>query len=239
MVDGMIQADTDLAGAYLRRVVTEIQALEAQLPAIRRAGELLAESWRRGGMLWIAQTNHILFGELVARAAGPVAAEMLDHGGLHDPVVDLVNVEPRDILLIHTNTGNGPKTDVMVDLARERGCKVIALTQLVHARDGRLQATGSSGEFLADRADVNVDIGGVFGDGVIETSGVDVPICPLSGATGLPAAWAILAHAAEVLANDGFRPHFLLSGPLPGAKEVNAKTYAEWEALRAGHSPEV
>jgi uncharacterized phosphosugar-binding protein len=68
--------------------------------------------------------------------------------------------------------------------------------------------TGASGKILADRADVIIDIGGVFGDGVIATSGVDVPICPLSGTTGLPAAWAIVAHAAEVLAKSGFRPHF-------------------------------
>jgi hypothetical protein len=60
MSDGLIHADDDLAAACLRRVVQEIEALQTQLPAIRRAGELLAASWRNGSMLRPAQPQTAL-----------------------------------------------------------------------------------------------------------------------------------------------------------------------------------
>lgn len=121
-----------------------------QLPNIHRAGELLAESWRHGGVLWVSEGNHIMHGELVDRASGPIAARRLDTGaGIVDPVPvrDLIGVESRDTVLLYSNTGNSAYTDTVTTMAHERGCPVIALTQLVHSYDDRLPPKGGAPQF--------------------------------------------------------------------------------------------
>jgi uncharacterized phosphosugar-binding protein len=221
---------------YLATAIRELQALRAsQLPAIRRAGDLLADTWRGTGCLFVARTNHTLHTELVGRAGGPVRMQVLDDGGASydEEVRSLPDVRPGDLILVHSNCGNVRKTASIVALARGAGVHTVALTQVDYERGVPETADRAGLQLLHQAADVTVDLGGVLGDAALDVPGSPVPICPTSGVTGVAAAWAIIARACRVLAAEGAPPPMLRSVQLPGAVEDNAGARAAWQTARA------
>ncbi len=230
--------DDDLATVYLRVGVRELNTLlERQLPQIRQAGHMLADTWASGGCLFASHTNHVLTTELANRAGGPVRMLALDHGGTPGNMDSpgLVDVQAGDLILIHSNCGSGAREGSIVAHARHLGAKTVALTQVVYEQSALVSSNHSSGRMLHELADATIDIGGVVGDAAIRVLGCETPICPTSGLTGVAAAWAIVAAAAEVLTGRGQTTPFFRSAQMPGAKRQGERKRAErdsWLAQR-------
>jgi uncharacterized phosphosugar-binding protein len=225
----------DMAEQFLEAAQAEIHALvSVQLPKIRKAAVLVADSWERGGCLQVSRTQHSLHTELVDRASGPVACKMLaGSDGPHDRcVTELGEVAAQDVILIHANCGNTAKAVSIAMLARKRGIATIALTQVEFETAPDVRSEHSTGALLHEVADVTVDLGGVVGDGSLEVPRQALTVAPTSGLTGVAAAWAIVARACELLALRGGRPLILRSVQLPGAEAHNQAATHAWRDLR-------
>lgn len=223
----------DLSEAYLAAALEQLVELQStQLPAIRRAADLLADTWRDGGRLLVARTHHTLHGELLNRAGGPVAAAVLDDGGAtHEQMVEhLPNVQTGDLVLVHSNCGSTRKTVSIAEAARRQGAATVALTQVGFEQSELVRPERPSGRFLHEVADVTVDLGGVVGDGAVEIPGTQASVGPTSGLTGIAAAWAIIVGSCELLAADGASTPILKAVQLPGAEAHNLAAIDQYGA---------
>lgn len=223
-------ARPSLSEDYLATVTGEVAALRAQLPAIRKAGRLLANSWRGSGCLFVTKTNHTMYTELVGRAGGPVAVRVLDDGGARydEELSALPDVRRGDVILVYSNRGNNNKTGSIIALARALGAHVIALTQVGYER----YAAPLPGSAKRGTADAVIDIGGVIGDAALALPASGVRICPTSGVTGVATAWAIVAAACEFLAEEGREPVMLRSIQYADAIAVNRRAQSAWQTRR-------
>ena len=233
-----------LAGAdlLLRRLANEGAG------TIEDAARVLSCAWRKGGILAVARTNHVLHDELIRRAGGPIAvAELeedaeasliaLDGTQLDRVVYRLTNVRQDDVVLVHVNAGTSRHAVDLALQARAVGARSIALNQLAYERAS--EARHPSGKRLADVADVTVDLGGEIGDAAIAITGLDAKVAPTSGVTGTAAAWAIIARACEILAGEGLSVPIFQSMHEPGAPERNDQLVRNWRTMRAGRSRQV
>lgn len=215
---------------YLAAVESALADLRAhEAPQLSRAAAVLAEAWLRGGKLLVARTSHTLHDELVGRAAGPVAVVVADDGGAtyDQEVAAIANASPGDVLLIHSNCGTTTKAVSLARCARNAGVATIGIVQLAFEASERIGSDDVHGQRLHEVCDVVIDVGGAFGDGMIERSGAS-SIAPLSGALAVAAAWAIIAGGAELAEHDGRRVRVLESLQLAGAAERNRALTDAW-----------
>jgi len=136
------------------------------------------------------------------------------------------NLQAGDCLVIVSVSG---KTPVPVELAlraRQRGLKVIAITDLAFSR--ALSSDHSSGKRLGETADIVIDNCGVYGDAILEFPGLATPACPTSGVVLCYILWAITAEAIAELFSRGLKPHVYRSINIEGGEEFNAQAEAEY-----------
>src|SRR5438046_3001011 len=108
------------AGAYFEAMKPRLDRLgREQLPAIERAGAMVADAIGAGHRVWVAKTTHCLHDELTFRAGGLMAIHILD-----DPIA----IEAGDVVLIGTNAGTTFLTVETALIARARGATSVALT---------------------------------------------------------------------------------------------------------------
>lgn len=239
--------DRMTAQAYLARVLDLLTLLgETQKDTIEQAAALVADAWEKGGRLMVARTQHSLHHELVLRCSGPLAiAPLDDFGPPHDyvnfphdrEVTDLPQLKSGDVVLIHSNCGTTTKAITTALLARAKGAPIIALTALPFETNPAVPVHHPSGKRLHELADVTVDLGGDPTDGAIHIDGLDVPVGPTSGATGVAAAWMIVVRACERLAESGKIPAVLQGVQIPGAEERNNALARHWEETGLSYLP--
>lgn len=157
-------AYADIARAAVERV------LGAERAAIERAGGLVHDGLRAGGVVQAYGTGHsrAVALELVGRAGGLVPANQLGirdlayygdaspqdildpkierQPGLALRIWELADIEPADVFVIISNSGGNAAIVEMARLAGERGHPVIAITSRAHAAEAaaRERAAGSS-----------------------------------------------------------------------------------------------
>jgi uncharacterized phosphosugar-binding protein len=206
--------------------IAELVAAFAGSGAIAAAGELVADCWQRGGRVMVSKTHHILHHEGTLRAGGPLGIAVLEEEGDFYDCERILNLEPHDIVLIHTSyVGFGMAVGIAMR-ARELGNRSIALSQVGFDHPSLLGHP--SGKRLVDVVDVHVDLGGVAGDGVVDLPGTPVRVAPSSGVTGMVAFWMIVAAASGLLTDRGKTPLVLQSLFYPGAAERNQQALADW-----------
>ena len=214
------------ARAYLDAILPRIERLGTEaLPAIERAGELIADAIAGGGRVWVPATSHSLHGEATNRAGGLMAVHIL-----HDPIA----IQPGDAVLIGTNAGTVRFTVDTALAAKARGAIVIALTQLDFERDSNLILEHPSGHRLHELAEVVIDLGGEVGDGELALIDGVPPVLPSSGATGVVALWMIFAAAIERMVARGTPPLVWQAMQLPGAMERNARALEQYRRTGIG-----
>lgn len=222
---------------------------EKEATKIEEAGQIVAESLWKGGILHIFGTghSHILAEEAYARAGGLFAVApilepclMLHEGygkssalerlpGLAKVLLDShpCDVRPEDVAIIVSNSGRNACPIEMALLFKEKGVKVIAITSLAHAE--AVASRHSSGKKLHDIADVVLDNMGVPGDAALEFKGLPVKACPTSTVTGVAILWSVIAAAIEKLVERGDTPPIMVSGNLDEAEEMQEAFRVEIE----------
>lgn len=217
-----------------------------QRPAIEQAAGWIVESFEKGRFLFTFGTghSHLLALEMFYRAGGlvrviPILDEdlmlhrsasrstaMEREPGRAGKLLDRYGAGAGDVLIIASNGGRNAVPIEMALGARERGARVVALTNLAQTR--AWPSRHASGRHLADVADLAIDNEGVDGDAVVEVSGLGVRVGPTSTATGAFLLNLLAVQVLETALARGARPDVFMSSNAGG----DAHNAAHIEAMR-------
>ncbi len=215
--------------------------------AIESAAQVLSDTLISGKRLYLFGTghSHMLAEELFYRAGGlvniqPILVEPLmlhisasestvaeREEGIAERIFTEYGMSENDAVIIISNSG---RNGVIVDMAllcKEKGLKVIALTNLEHTYAGA--SRHASGKRLCEIADIVLDNFGCVGDACVEVDGVEGKICPTSTVTGALILNAIVAQAVDNCAKQGFSPEHFASSNVDGGDAINNRLIEKYK----------
>ncbi len=135
--------------------------------------------------------------------------------------------EKGDVLIAHSVSG---RNTVMIDLvmaAKERGVKVIALTNLNYSKN--VESRHESGKRLFELADLTIDNHGDKGDAAIKFEGLNQKVGPTSTVIGASVVNAIVVGLTDKLHKNGHDVPILYSANLDGGDEHNQKIFNKYK----------
>ncbi len=238
--------------ATAEEVLAKIRTTQTE--AIRRAAQLIAEAAAGGGGLHIYDTGHcqheplhragglymmrpLRFGLNVESTASPKRAQQAAEKQRQarqqadEQTVKLAMERsallPGDALIVNSVSGKAALPVQVALSARERGLRVIAITNVTYSK--AVESQHSSGKKLFEVADVVIDNCGVVGDAAVDIEGMDTKAIPTSGLTFCYIIWALTAEAIAQMTARGLKPHVYRSVNLPDGEAFNAKAEAEYK----------
>lgn len=234
--------------AYTRTVIAQLEGLADQAEAIRAASSAVADTLVADGLLHVFGTghSHLLAEELFYRAGGlaavnPVLIEgLLLHAGaelstsmertagLGRVVFDRLGATPADTLLVASNSGSNVIARELVECARERGMRTIAIVSRAHATSRASRVPGAPR--VDELADIVIDNLGRPGDAAVEIEGVGLPMGPTSTVLGAAIVNAIAMTAARLAAARGVPPAVFTSSNVAGGDERNRAALERYRA---------
>ena len=212
------------------------QVAATQNEALEEAARLVADSVAAGGILHLFGAGHsqLLALDAYARAGGLACVNpILDPALSPATGLELARVErtegraaeilagedlrPGEVVLIASNSGvNAVPVEVAIG-CRERGLRVVALTNLEQAKASAPRHR--TGARLHELADVVIDNRCPPGDAAITLASGD-RVGPLTTVVGAAVVSALCAWVAELLGERGHRPPVLASQNLDGRPAV-------------------
>ena len=230
----------------------EVAATQGE--AFEEAARLVAASVTAGGMLHLFGAGHsqLLALDAFLRAGGlacvnPILDPSLSPAaglevaraerteGLAAAILAGEDLRPGEVVLVASNSGvNAVPVEVALG-CRERGLRVVALTNLEQAKAAAPRHP--SGARLHELADVVIDNRCPPGDAALAL-GSGERVGPLTTVVGAAVVAALCARVAELLGAQGRRPPVLASQNLDGGRpaEANAELLAPYLA-RARRRP--
>jgi uncharacterized phosphosugar-binding protein len=221
--------------SFAAEVSRQLRLVEtAQRPAIEKAAQLVADALQRDRFLWAFGTghSHMLAEEIFYRAGGLArgAPMLVEDLMLHEKAIEATYTErkqgyaeeilqsyplqPGDALVVASNGGRNAVPIELALGARNRGLRVIVITNLTQSRNW--PSRHPSGKRLADCGDVVIDNCGVDGDAAITIGGFAHRIGPPSSITGMFIINAIVVQAIEYAVNAGCAPEVFVSSNTQG-----------------------
>ena len=215
------------------------KVIETQAMQITKTAELIFETYKNGGMLYIFGTghSHMLGLELFYRAGGfakvyPILEEglMLHNGALRSTSFERIEgyanvllksypVKKGDTIIVISNSGRNALPVEMAIEAKKAGMNVIALTNMEHTTSQN--SRHKSGKRLFELADVILDNCGCLGDASLSFNTGN--FAPTSTAVGSAMLWAIMCEVLESLENENIDPQIFKSSNIDGGEEYNNK----------------
>jgi uncharacterized phosphosugar-binding protein len=217
----------------------EVAATQGE--ALEEAARLVAASVAAGGVLHLFGAGHsqLLSLDAYVRAGGlacvnPILdptlspatglelAQVERTSGQAAAILEGEDLRPGEVVVIVSNSGvNAVPVEVALG-CRERGLRVVALTNLEQAK--RTAPRHPSGARLHELADVVIDNRCPVGDAAVSLASGD-RVGPLTTVVGAAVVAALCARVAELLLEQGRRPPVLASQNLDGrpAAEDNAE----------------
>jgi uncharacterized phosphosugar-binding protein len=210
---------------------------EANQSSIPAAASVIADTIGSDGIVQAFGSGHsqLLAIELAGRAGGPAAIQViLDPGqgkaetleGYAATLLRDYELEPRDCLIVISNSGRNASPIEMAMIGRERGLKVIAVTAADFSRS--VSSRHSSGKRLLDVADVVLDTCGAAGDAAVSLDGLQTDVGPTSTVVGATLLNAVMVEAIAELIRRGVEPPVLVSQNVDGSADHNAKLRAQY-----------
>ncbi|MCI5773079.1 MAG: SIS domain-containing protein [Erysipelotrichaceae bacterium] len=234
---------------FVQSILTKV--IDTQSDAIEYAAQLVSDACLKGGRFYVFGSghSHIVAEDIYIRAGGLgyVKAILVPELMLHempnkstylerlenyaDAILNLYKVDKNDVLMIVSNSGRNAVPVEMALGAKERGCKVIAMTSMEHSKN--TTSRHKSGKKLYEIADVVLDHGALKGDAAFYIDNFDVPTGPTSSSMGTAIAQALIAQTIDNLVKAGHVPPVLKSSNLDGADKYNDelfdKYYGYWK----------
>lgn len=222
--------------AELTRLLDEMQRGEAE--RIEAAAQAIADCIAADGVVHVFGSghSHMMAEEVFHRAGGLMAINaMLDpnltaFGTLNAGMVERTEgyaavvlgsfgARPGEVVVIVSNSGINPVPIEMAIEASQLGATTIAVTSA--AAYAQATSRHSSGQKLAEVADLLVDSRVPVGDAVVRLDGVDAAVGATSTALGAALMNAIVVEATDRLRRAGVAPPVVVSMNVPGGDERN------------------
>lgn len=216
------------------------RAFDTQADALREGARLLKEATLDGRNIFAFGCSHAILPmlEMYYRTGGmatinPVRApglcldvdpatmtsameRMRDYGRV---IVDGQPLSAGDVIIVHSVSG---RNSVSIDVAlraKEKGAKVIVLTNLAMSR--AVTSRHPDGVKLYEVGDVVIDNCGCLGDAAIDVPGVPEKVAPTSTAVGAALMNAMMAQAVADIVDAGGVPPVFVSANVDGGDEHN------------------
>ena len=210
----------------------------AQGPNIEAAAEVVAECIGRSGIVHVFGSghSHMMAEEVFHRAGGLIAFNaMLDvnltlFGTLRAGLVERTegyakvvlasfDVRPDEVVLVVSNSGINPVPIELAIEAKRLGARVVAITSA--ANYASVASRHSSGQKLADVADLVIDSQVPAGDAIVALEGLEANVGPSSTVLGAALMNAIVVEVTDRLLRAGKEPPAIVSMNVPGGEERN------------------
>jgi uncharacterized phosphosugar-binding protein len=243
----------DLVSEFGQAIVERVQGITRyQHTSISLAGNLIADTIVRGGMVFTLGTghSHILAEEIFSRASCIFPVQPLQSAALmiHEDVdasgaweqlpgaarilLEYSRIQSGDLLIVISNSGRNAVPVEAAEWARAQGIPVIAVTSLRHSSS--VTSLAPSGKRLFEVADLVLDNQGKPGDTLLEF-GDGLGLGPSSTALGAVIMHAMVVSAVAELVRRGVPPPVMQSSNVPGSDLVNGRQLLAY----TGRLPEV
>lgn len=214
-----------LVEQYFRALYENLDRVAAQKDEIQRVALTCADAIQQGGVIHIFDSGHMVSQELVHRAGGWVGLSSLTFSlAVNNPVKtrqDQANspelsyayighifasnqLRPGDVLFVGSVSGKTANVIELALQARAHGLTVIAVTATAYS--SKLVSEHPSGKRLFEAADLVLNNGAPYGDGMLEVEGLEYPVCPASGIGAATVMWAVVAGFIEEMLSRGLQP---------------------------------
>ena len=213
------------------------QVRETNRESLLMAASAVADTVAGDGLIHVFGSGHseLLAMEIAGRAGGLACVQVIldpGHGkaetieGYAATQLRDIPFEPRDCLVVISNSGR-PASPIEVALAgRAAGLKVIAVTAASFCRS--LASLHSSGQRLCDIADVVLDTCGAVGDAAIDIPELTTSIGPTSTSIGAALLHATMVEAVAELVRRGIEPPIFVSQNTDGTGDHNERLRARY-----------
>jgi len=132
-----------------------------------------------------------------------------------------------DVLLVHSVSGRNPVAIDLVLYAKEKGVKIVAITNLDYSKN--VTSRHSSGKRLFELADIVIDNHGEKGDACIEIEGITQKVAPTSTVVSTTIMNIVVSEVALRLAEEGITPPVFHSANVDGGDDHNKKLFEEYK----------
>jgi len=238
---------------YFKKIYKVLdQVQQTQETKIEQAAKWIAESFIENKVLHFFGSghSHAISEDLFCRAGGfaPVNA-ILDvnltmHGGGSPTrgttlerlegyaAIILLNYDlrPDEIIIIISNSGINALPIEIAMLAKEKGLKVVALTNLKQSKNAT--SRHSNGKKLFEIADLVIDSCVESGDASIEIGEGISKVSPQSTVVSCAILQAMMAEVAAIMYRKGITPPVATSANVPGGDEAMDKFRAKFGGKR-------
>jgi len=237
---------------YFDQVQSKLQTVFGQAEKIETAATWIADCLSNDGFIYTSGTGHShIFAEEIFYRAGGFArviaildeALMLHKDASYSTEVERMEgyaaklleefpISGKDIFIISSNSGRNTVSIEMAMIAKEKGAKVIVITNLKHTKS--ITSRHPSGKKLFEIADLYFDNGGEIGDAAVSIEGLDSKVGATSTATGAVILQSIMVQAAENLIQNGVIPEIFSSSNSDVGEEHNEKLIAKYKGKIKG-----
>ncbi|WP_215223488.1 sugar isomerase domain-containing protein [Echinicola shivajiensis] len=172
--------------------------------------------YRAGGF---ARVNPILPPELMLHESASESTEIERKEGYASELMKNYPIGVKDVFIISSNSGRNAVSIEMAAYAKERGAKVIAVTNYAHSLS--VDSRHSSGLKLYEIADLYFDNHGEIGDAAIGLGDKPTKVGATSTVVGVALIQAIMVQTASLLFEEGITPEIFSSSNSDIGEEQN------------------
>ncbi|MGL5684448.1 MAG: sugar isomerase domain-containing protein [Vagococcus fluvialis] len=191
------------------------------------AGILMEEMYyRAGGMM----TINPIFGREVMLDRSPITftSQMERLEGYGTSLASTVDFKENDVLILHSVSGRNP---IIIDIAiaaREKGVKLIGLTNVSYSKS--VTSRHSSGKRLFEVVDIVIDNHGDIGDACCDIKGIEQKVGASSTVVGASILNTIIVETCQKLVDSGVKyPPIFYSTNLDGGDQLNQDLYEQYK----------
>lgn len=232
------------ADSFLHHSRLLVDRVEAQLPAIRSAADICANTILAGRMVHLFASGHsrilveemwprygsfpgfnpivelsLTFHNLVVGANGQRQAMYLENvSGLADRILRNYDLSPPDSAIVISSSGCNVVPIEFAEGMKSRGIPVVAIISSAHADASK--SNDARGMKLSDFAEIVLDTGAPVGDAMVKIEGLDTPVAPGSTVGGCLLINCLKAEIAERLVAAGQPPKVLTAKAVVGAERA-------------------
>lgn len=237
---------------YFEQVQTKLKIVFNQTEKIEQAAKWITDCLAIDGYIYTSGTGHShIFAEEIFYRAGGFArvvaildeALMLHKDASYSTEVERLEgygarlleefpISEKDVFIISSNSGRNTVSIEMAMIAKEKGAKVIVITNLKHTQS--VASRHPSGKRLFEISDLYFDNGGEIGDASVTLDGFDFKVGATSTVTGAVILQSIMVQAAENLIQMGIKPEVFSSSNSDEGEEHNEALIKKYKGIVKG-----